>query len=582
MPTFNIPGVDKPVNFPDTMSQSEIDAAIMRDFPQAAQAPASPPGAAPAEEVSPAAKYLRNAFGPQLDMGMGIGQTLGSAAQLLEHGTDALIPAGNVIGDAIRKGPSAEDFNAWLQRQYTHFTDPESEPIASGLGRGAGQALTMLPLAPAIAAVSAPGYIGAATGGAASGGLNALATPLYDTQRGDPNFAAKKLWQVGGDMATGAIAGPVLTAAGNVISPVLDKGVQLLRDAKIRLTPGQAAGGMWNDFEEKLMSVPGIGDMIRNRRFDSIKDFNVAKYNDAISPFGITYKDLDPEMKVGRPGIAAVTRYLGDKYDQALARSGPAIVDTQFRNDLQQLLSMVPEAHRKDFISATDNYINNSITPAGTLTPTAARRAESELGNLYSEYMGSASGDDRIYARALAQAQANVRTLMGRYNPEARAITDAANEGWKTVVQMQTAGKGAGARDGIFTPAQYYSATVRNDKTVRDSASAMGKAWGQDLTDAANRILPNKVPDSGTVPRALVAAGATALAHGAGYVSPPMLLGGALAAGAYAPGVNQFLTKMMVGQRPLPLVTLADLMRSAAPYAGLAIPAAGQVSLQTP
>ena len=28
MPPFNIPGVPKPVNFPDTMSQAEIDAAI--------------------------------------------------------------------------------------------------------------------------------------------------------------------------------------------------------------------------------------------------------------------------------------------------------------------------------------------------------------------------------------------------------------------------------------------------------------------------------------------------------------------------------------------------------------------------
>jgi len=576
MPTFNIPGVPKPVNFPDTMTQAEIDAAIMHDFPQAAAAVAAPTVAA---EVSPAAKNIRAFFGAPADVGMGIGQTLGSAAQLIEHATDALIPAGNPIGDAIRTGSSAEDYNSWLRDKYTRYTDPESQPVASGLGRGVGQALSLIPAAPAVAAVSAPGLIGSAAGGSLSGVLSGLATPLYDTQRGDPNFWGNKGMQVGKDAAFGAVAGPAITLAGNALSPVLDKGVQLLRDAKIRLTPGQALGGFWNNLEEKIGGViPGVGDLIRNRRFDSIKDFNVAKYNDALSPFGVEYQQLMPSGEVGRPGVKAVGDFLSKKYDAALDISGPATLDNQFKGDMAQLAMMVPDAHTGDFIKAINRTINDHVTPAGTITPSVARDAESELGRLFAQYKGSGSGNEREYAFALAQAQANLRSLMGRYNPEARAITDAANEGWKTIVQMERAAAGPGARDGIFTPAQYYSSTKAGDTTVRDRASGRGDAWGQDLTDAANRILPNKVPDSGTAGRLVAAGGAGALLHGFGFASPSMLAGTAAAATAYAPGVNQFLTKMVAGQRPLPLVTLADLLRSGAPYAGLAAPASSQLS----
>ena len=542
---------------------------LLDDAPQSSGYSVLPDQPAPPTKPSNTSIIARAVLGPMLDVGMGVKQAWDSGAQLLEHGVEGAIPAGTAVGDWLRNRSSAETENQKTLDFYNQIARPQDQPTTAAIGRGAGQALVTSPITPA----GGPGLFRAAGVGAGMGGLVGLLTPDYNTRPDDPNFLANKAATVSKDALIGAGFGPAVTIAGNAISPVVGAGVKMLRDAGVRMTPGQAAGGMWNAAEDKLMGLPFIGDLIRGRRYDSIVDFNKAIYDKALAPFGIEYQG-----PVGHEGIKQVGDFLSSQYELALSKSVPSVVDNEFRSGMGRLVTLVPSALRDDFIGVIKRTVGDNITPAGTLTPSVARAADSELGRLYAQYKGSSVGSEREYASALFEAQQQLRDLVGKYNPEAAPITSAANAGWRTLVQMENAGALKGAADGVFTPSQFLGAVKKSDTTVRDRAMSRGEAFNQEFADTANRLLPNKVPDSGTVARGLFNALAASAATGSGalaHVTPAGWLGGGAAALAYAPKVNPFITSMMTAERPEAMVTLGDLLRRGAPYAALT---AGEVN----
>jgi hypothetical protein len=82
-----------------------------------------------------------------------------------------------------------------------------------------------------------------------------------------------------------------LGAAGKVVGKVIGGAdvspeVQTLKDAGVRTTAGQNAQGIAKSVEDKMTSLPIIGDLIQKRRFEGITDFNKAVYSRAVAPFG--------------------------------------------------------------------------------------------------------------------------------------------------------------------------------------------------------------------------------------------------------------------------------------------------------
>ena len=125
-----------------------------------------------------------------------------------------------------------------------------------------------------------------------------------------------------------------------------------------------------------------------------------------------------------------------------------------------------------------------------------------------------------------------MRQLFARNNPEAADLIRAADNGWATLVQMENAGAMLGAKNGLFTPAQFLNAVKRSDHSLRDRTFAHGDALNQDLAAAAKEVLPSSVPDSGTAGRLL-------LAELPKFLASPHLWPASIAALPYmAPGLN--------------------------------------------
>lgn len=497
------------------------------------------------------------------DLAMGARQAWDAGAQLLARGVESVMPAGSRAEAAVRG--SREQLERDMGQNFANYkalTLPEQRAGAE-FARGGGQALITAPLTPAMRVQSILAGLGLGAGiGAGSGAL----MPVYDAQDGG-DFLSKKGAQMGEGAVAGAALGGAGVLAGKALDPAIDAGQKLLQKSGVRLTPGQAVGGMAKAVEDRLSTFPLIGDLINSRRVTGILDFNKAVYSKAVKPFGSEGAAVVKAAKPGHEGIRVVGDFLSNKYEDALRRSAPSVLDDQFRGGLAKVSEMVPGTMRDEFLSIVQRNVTGKITPGGTLTPSVAKRAESELGRLAAGYRGSANFDQRELGAALRQAQSELRELVARNNPEVAPMIRAADEGWRTLVQMENAGALVGARDGIFTPAQFLSAGVKkSDKSLRDRAFARGEAWNQKLAEAAKDVLPNQVPNSGTPERLLTG---LALGGGMDFVVPGSGMAAGAVGAAYLPGVNQFITQLLTANRPRAVKTLGELARRGAPYAAL-------------
>jgi hypothetical protein len=116
-----------------------------------------------------------------------------------------------------------------------------------------------------------------------------------------------------------------------------------------------------------------------------------------------------------------------------------------------------------------------------------------------------------------------------------------------------------GAEEGIFSPAQLQSAVKAMDKSKDKGKFAKGEALMQDLSESAKTALGNKVPDSGTPYRALIAA--LAASGGAGAAGLPAVataLGGLAASPLLYSGPGQQLTATLLARRPAGANALAN------------------------
>lgn len=494
-------------------------------------------------------------LGYAADAAMGARQAWDAAAQMLARGVESVVPAVKGSRERLERD-SKQNFD-----NYKSLTQADARS-GSDLVRGLGQMAISLPVTPTI---KAGGLIKTLASGGAIGAEGGALTPVYDTQNG-ADFLSQKMDQVLGGAAVGAGTGLVGSVAGKVLDPAIGAAQRGLQAAGVRMTPGQAMGGIAKSVEDKLSSFPLLGDLINSRRFAGVSDFNRAVYAKAVEPFGAEGAAIVKNSEPGNAGIKRVGDFLSSKYEEALSKSAPSVVDNSFKSGIANVASMVPESLRGDFVSAMQRTIVGKITPGGTLTPSVAKAAESELGRLASNYKGSADAAQREMGMALMQAQSELRDLVARNNPKIAPLIQAANQGWRTLVQMENAGAMLGAKGGIFTPAQFLNAVKKSDKSVRDRAFARGDAYNQEFAQAADKVLPNKVPNSGTADRALLGLVA---GGGADFVVPGSGAALGAASAAYLPGVNELLTNILAGQRPQVVRTLADLTRKVTPYASL-------------
>lgn len=399
--------------------------------------------------------------------------------------------------------------------------------------------------APAALIPGANTYLGALLIGGAQG----LLTP---TKEGD---------SVAKNVAAGAAGGLVGQGIGNgiarIIRPQTNPQVKLLMDEGVTPTVGQILGGAAQRTEDKITSIPLIGDAISHARNKSLDEFNKAIYARSLNGIAPT-----PSV-VGREGVQEVSQALGDSYNKILSQ-GTFRYDQAFNgalNNLSNAAKKLPDNLDKRFITELNNRVFNKLDPnTGTMSGEAFKEAYSDLGKIAKGLKSDPISDNRNLGDLLRQAQQELRGAFYRANPSLQSALDQTDKAYANFARLRGAAAMQGAENGVVNPTQFASAVKALNSSVAKGDYANGVAFGQDLSDAAKSVLGQKYADSGTPGRAALG---FLLGGGAGAASGQLPLAAA-AMIPYLPGGRQAVASLLT-QRPAVATPLAELLRGANP-----------------
>ncbi|MCO1396424.1 lytic transglycosylase domain-containing protein [Burkholderia cenocepacia] len=563
-PTAPAQGAPDPID-------SMLSARASGSQPASAPVPTAP-GAAPAFAGASGAQPSGQWKAPNSVL-MGMGDIVRGGAQNIVHGlswlADKVAPDSQFAKDARAALPQMAQtvstqnaaYDAQRQAQQpqtlTGIVTGQQPKPGFDIGRAAGQLLAAAPMAYALPAGS--GVLGVPAAGALSGALTSAMMPAD----ANSSFADQKLEQLRTGAATGAVAAPLARALGMAIRGVGGEAQRRLADAGVTMTPGQILGGGFARTEEKMTSMPIVGDMIKNAQQRSVQSFNRAAYNEALEPLGAQYAG-----PVGTEGIAAVQRTIGDAYDNALSRMTFRATDPQFQADITNLAGMaqgLPPAQQQTFTNVLRTQVFGKLGPQGQMDGQTLQGAQSEIGRLARGYGADPSFDNQQLGAALGEIRNAIDNSLARYNPQDAVEQLAnANSAFARFVRVQQAAASKGAMDnqGIFTPAQLNSAVRATDQSVRKGAVARGDALMQDFSTAGQSVLGGKYPDSGTPGRAALMGALGALGGGgaamAGY-GIPAAIGGAAAALPYT-ALGQRIGQALLMSRPAAAVPVVNAL----------------------
>lgn len=288
--------------------------------------------------------------------------------------------------------------------------------------------------------------------------------------------------------------------------------IKLLHDNGINMTPGQIKGGTAKAVEEKQQSAPFRGPAIKDAVDNSVSDFNRAMYGKATKLIGEDYpkdgpvgeKAIDQLFEKGEQKYEAIKpkiklqadKALEGDYATALESVGPAALPE--RADLQHIIDTRVKPAFKDGVMDGQSFKD---TESFLTKQSKALR----LGTAYQQREADAIDD------VLSSLRNNAET---HSPPEVSKDLKALNSYWASINRLSDAAYAAKAQGGRFTPNQMLTAAGKGGRYQRRMV-ARGKAFDQDLISAAQRVLPNKIPNSGTTDRALANKGPLSLA-GAG------------------------------------------------------------------
>lgn len=346
-------------------------------------------------------------------------------------------------------------------------------------------------LAPTAFIPGANTVTGAATIGAVQG---ALLTP------GDMAERAKAAALGAGGGAFGAGVSKAMQATAPI---TVNPNAGILAREGIGLTPGQNAGGFLKNIEDKMTSIPGVGNVIDAARRRGVEDFNRAAIRRVTTPLEAAGIPIQANG-VGHDAVAALRTGLGQAYDDVLSRSSANALEPQFVQqmaNLRQMVSALPQRERDAFDAIINRQLGQRMAPNGMVNAENLQAVKSGLGQEVSNFGTSTDAYQRQLGQALRQADEEFRQLVSRANPQNASDLRAIDTAYANFKRIQRAAAGVGTEEGVFTPAQLHNAVKAMDRSKDKRAFSEGNALMQDLTSAGKATLPSKVPDSGTAGR---------------------------------------------------------------------------------
>jgi hypothetical protein len=485
----------------------------------------------------------------------------------------AIVGAGKGIIDpalaiAQYAGGKPAEYSQAIQQRMKPFQ--EANPMTFGAGQIGGGVLTGGALMKGVGMIPSFARANPYIQGAAIGGASGALTP---TETGVSGMEAVQ--EIPQKVGLGAVGGMGGTALGrgvaNVVAPKLSEAAQKLIGEGVNLTPGQMMGGALRKIEDKLTSVPLLGDIIESSRTKGIEEFNKAAYKRALDPIGGTVP-----KETGRAGVEAVKTQISDAYNTLLPKM-TFVPDQELMQGIQKLPKTIiglPKDEGNTVVTNIKEIIKKHTPENGTINGRSYQAIEQDIDKLASAFKGGRGTDAFVYD-AYKNALGQIRQGLQRSNPEYADELGNINTAFANFARIRKAGSMANTQE-MITASQLANAVKAADESAGKGATATGKALMQDLTDAGVQILPSKIPDSGTAGRSALVNALLGVGAGAGGVTYPTATAvGAGLAGAtalpYLPGVRNLVTTA-VGKRPESAKKLADVIRELAPY--MAAPAA--------
>lgn len=306
----------------------------------------------------------------------------------------------------------------------------------------------------------------------------------------------------------------------------------LLNRNDIPTTIGQDLGGGYKRAEDAFTSMPYGGDAIIARQKEGLGGFNRALENDALAPVQMQVPAATaPGNEAGRY-LAKINGLAYDAaYNGATVQHTPALVA-----DLQSATNHMSQRLLPD-AAAIDHDIQNHVI--SRFDPTTGRLSERDFNdakNWLAEQAATTSNmtpDQRSVAKAYENALTALKKGFAATDPGRGDMLKRADAMYaRRMPLINAAGNtNASAKDGIVTPAQYSRALDSSDGSAHSLQYSLGNMPLQDMVQAAQRVLPSAVPDSGTGVRRLLTGGipaAIGATVGAGAAGIPGLATAAL------------------------------------------------------
>ena len=405
--------------------------------------------------------------------------------------------------------------------------------------------------------------------GATQGALLGLAEPVTD---GGDHYWTEKAKQAAIGGTGGAVTGALSGALSKVISPKISDDVRMLMDEGVTPTPGQILGGGIARTEEKLQSVPILGDAIAAARKRAEGELQGSAFDRALSPIGQKVEGA------GREAIADAQAKLGASYEKVLPKLSVDVLDPTFVEKMSNLRSMaqsLPGKEAQQFDNIITREIDNRVAPNGVLSGQNLKDAWNALRDKGTTFSNSTDAYQKDLGQAFKQAFQELKDHVAATNP-ADVVAELRNTdlGYANFKRLQRASAALGSEGGNFTPAQLQNAVKAGDRSTGKSSFANGNALMQDLSEAGKNVLSTKYPDSGTAGRFMMGGGGIAAAA-SGTLIPA--IGGLYGARAlYSPMAQNMLAALLT-KRPDSAPAVANYLRRFAP----ALTAAGvPVALQ--
>lgn len=281
-------------------------------------------------------------------------------------------------------------------------------------------------------------------------------------------------------------------------------GVADLVKRGVNVTPLKARG--LGRYEEKMFSLPFIGDAIEDATKMAQRQFNTAAYNEALAPIKQTVKDA------GFKGLEAANRAVSKVYKEAekLIKIVRPEDDSLFKLatvELNDMMQGLPQTVQNNFNRFIKTNYTDRLTDAGTMSSSSWFRQMRDIRNQGFRLIQRGDADQQSLGQAYMAFAKNMTEAAGRVDPQAGVLISQANKSYQNLLPLRRATKMGD--DGIFTPGR-----LRSDaRTTGGVLAETGRAPMQRFAQKGQDVLGNTMANSRTFDRAMLGGG---LAYG-GY-----------------------------------------------------------------